>query len=88
MRDMIEQLLGSDEAAQAVTHAAFQVASNLENADELLQGITQEDLVEELNQLKETLAVLNQEISELIIEEHQHHEVITRHERAFAQQKY
>ena len=40
----------------------------------------------ELNQLKEALGELTQEIDDLIIEEHQHHEVITRHERAVAQQ--
>ena len=73
MRDMIEQLLGSDEAAQAVTHAAFQVASNLENADELLQGITQEDLVEELNQLKEALQQGEQGPSRRDIAQRQRH---------------
>ena len=55
MKMLVEMLLGSQETAEAVTEAALRMANNVEELQDVLQNFSRDDVLSELNQLREAV---------------------------------
>ena len=56
MQHLIEHLLGDQETAQQVTEAAYSMASSMAEMGTVLHNVSHEDIVNELNMLREAMA--------------------------------